>query len=1233
MFGVGSGRAISEPRGESVGKTKRHWLCGGLTTPFSTLQEWKAFLADAEPVEHELVGMDRLVADARATIAELEAQERSRKRRAQLQLAISAASGQPEAMSNFAFLAAEFTHVHEAAAEAEKQASASPTAAAFFAGKAVEVAVKWAFRNDPGLTLPYQDNISALLHEPSFKRLAGPAVFAKAKYVNQLRNRAVHEEKTISPGDAAGAVKELFHVCFWFARTYARKGRPADGLAFDASLLTRKDDVVKRAFTHIQQQQKNLEAKDGELTKLLASRVELDDELTRLRAEVAAARKANAAVPDTHDYKEAETRDRFIDLLLKEAGWTLEKPEDVEFEVAGMPSTSGVGFVDYVLWGLDGKPLGLVEAKATKHSAQKGRQQAKLYADALEARFGQRPVIFLSNGYEHWIWDDLGYPPREIGGFYKRDELELAVQRRTSRRPLVAEKIDRKIVERAYQHRAIRKIADSFETSFERKALLVMATGTGKTRTVISLVDLLMRAGWVKRVLFLADRVSLVRQAANAFKAHLPDSAPVNLVTEKTAEGRVFLSTYPTMLNLIDGKAKGMRAFGPGHFDLVVIDEAHRSVYQRYRAIFEYFDGFLVGLTATPREDVDHDTYALFDLEDGVPTDAYTLEEAVRDEHLVPPQAISVPLKIIRSGLRYDELSGDEKDQWDMLDWGEDDIPDSVEAAEVNKRLFNEDTVDHVIAHFMEKGVKVEGGDRLGKTIIFAKNQDHAEFIEERFNAAYPHLAGHFARVVTYRSDYAQSLIDEFSIKDKAPHIAISVDMLDTGIDVPEVVNLVFFKMVRSKTKFWQMMGRGTRLCPNLFGPGDDKALFRVFDYCGNLEFFGQNPELADPSAAKSLSERLFAARVDLVRALDEKAAGAGGMAEDPAPYDTGSGEPPTETAIRADAVTQLRETIAGMNLDSVVVRQSRRVVEDYLKFDAWFSIDQKARDQLVNEVAPLPSAKRFGTEDAKRFDLLMFQLELALLKGSKRFGALRKELIAIASALDEQGAIPGVAAQAELIEEIQNDPWWEGVTVPLLELVRLRLRDLIQHIEKRKKAVVYSDFADEIGAETTHTLAQVGDVDFVRFKKKARAFLRADENHIVLHKLKQGKPLTATDLSELEAMLLEAGIGNADDIEHARHASSGFGLFVRSLVGLDRKAVQDAFSEFIAAGSASAQQIEFVGMVIDHLTERGAMEPGLLYESPFTDVAPQGPDQVFDGQRIDRLFKVIEDLNQSAVA
>ena len=387
--------------------------------------------------------------------------------------------------------------------------------------------------------------------------------------------------------------------------------------------LPKAAPAPRQTAEQLQQLEASLRERDEKLAALLADKTTLDEELKRLRAEVAAAKQAATAQPDTHDYSEAETRDYFIDLLLKEAGWPLDQPRDREFEVSGMPNNQGKGFVDYVLWGDDGKPLGLVEAKRTRRDARVGQQQAKLYADCLEQQFGQRPLIFYSNGYEHWLWDDTHYPPRAVQGFYKKAELELAIQRRSTRKPLAAGDINPAIVERYYQTRGIRRIAEAFERDHDRKALVVMATGAGKTRTVIALCDLLMRCNWAKRVLFLADRVALVNQAVNAFKRHLPDASPVNLVTEKDAEGRVFVSTYPTMMGLIDETRDGQRRFGVGHFDLVIIDEAHRSVFQKYRAIFDYFDSLLVGLTATPKDEVDRNTYSLFDLENGVPTDAY----------------------------------------------------------------------------------------------------------------------------------------------------------------------------------------------------------------------------------------------------------------------------------------------------------------------------------------------------------------------------------------------------------------------------------------------------------------------------------------------------------------------------------------------------------------------------------------------------------------------------------
>jgi type I restriction enzyme R subunit len=559
--------------------------------------------------------------------------------------------------------------------------------------------------------LPYQDSLSALIHEPTFKVTAGEAVFNKARVIVTLGNRAVHSHRTIPVDDAFVAMRELFHVCYWLARTYGRAERPASSLAFDANTLPKTAPVPQQTIEQLRHLETALHERDEKLAAVLADKDALDEEIKRLRAEIAEAKKAAAVQPDAHDYSEAETRDYYIDLLLKDAGWRLDQPCDREFEVTGMPtrkgesgmskgqssslsisafplstSLAGKGFVDYVLWGDDGKPLGLVEAKRTRRDPRVGQQQAKLYADCLERQFGQRPVIFYSNGYEHWLWDDLHYPPRQVQGFYKKAELELLIQRRQTRRPLAEATINEAIVERHYQTRGIRRIAEAFERDHDRKALLVMATGAGKTRTVIALCDLLMRCNWVKRALFLADRVALVHQAVNAFKRHLPDASPVNLVTEKTAEGRVFVSTYPTMMGLIDETRDEQQRFGIGHFDLVIIDEAHRSVFQKYRAIFDYFDALLVGLTATPKDEVDRNTYRLFNLESGVPTDAYTLEEAARDGFLVPPKAVSVPLKFQREGITYDELSEEDKDQWDALEWDEDgSVPDRVEAEAVNK--------------------------------------------------------------------------------------------------------------------------------------------------------------------------------------------------------------------------------------------------------------------------------------------------------------------------------------------------------------------------------------------------------------------------------------------------------------------------------------------------------------------------------------------------------------------
>jgi type I restriction enzyme R subunit len=1135
-------------------------------------------------------------------------------------------------MSNFAFLKAEWPDLFESASRAEELCLADGRAACFYARRTLELVVRWLYTHDPALRLPYQDHLSALLHEPTFRKCVGDAIFAKTRVIKELGNLAVHSHKPIRQFDALAATRELFHVCFWLARTYTRGAKPVDGLTFKtpAALPTFKVDFLRSKSApavgeheQLQRLETQLRERDEKLSVLLTDKSGLDAELTRLRAEIAAVKKANTTEPDTHNYSEAETRDYFIDLLLKEAGWALDQPRDREFPVDGMPNNEGKGFVDYVLWGDDGKPLALVEAKRTKRDPRVGQRQAELYADCLEKQFGQRPIIFYSNGYDHWIWDDANYPPRPVQGFYKKAELELLIQRRSTRKKLAEAKINDAIVERYYQIRAIRRIGEAFEKDHDRKSLLVMATGAGKTRTVIALCDLLMQCNWAKRVLFLADRVALVNQAVNAFKKHLPESSPVNLVTEKETEGRVFVSTYPTMMGLIDETNEGQRRFGAGHFDLIIIDEAHRSVYQKYRAIFDYFDSLLVGLTATPRQEIDRDTYGLFDLEKGVPTDSYDLKDAVNDKFLVPPESVSVPLKFQRGGITYDELSDEEKEQWDAIEWSEDgQTPARVEPDAVNKWLFNKPTVDMVLEHLMTRGLKVAGGDRLGKTIIFAKNQNHADYIQERFDKNYPKLAGKFARVITFKTEYAQSLIDDFSNKDKMPHIAISVDMLDTGIDIPEVVNLVFFKLVRSKTKFWQMLGRGTRLCPGLFGPGLDKQKFYVFDYCQNLEFFKENPDETEGNLNESLGKRLFNARLELLSELDRALSG---MSKE---------GPENEMDLRREIAEMLRNEVAAMNLDNFVVRPKRRLVEKYAKADAWSEMRLEAFAELSHEVAGLPSELEPEDEEAKRFDLLMLNVQLSMLRHEPAFTRLRDQVKRIAGLLEEQSGIPMVSAQMPLIQDIQTDEWWQDATTPMLEIVRKRLRSLVKLIEKAKRKPIYTDFADVMGAETMIQLPGfVASDNFERFRAKALQFLREHESDLVIHKLRMNEPLTPTDLKELERMFTNGGLANTEHLEKAKTENDGLGLFVRSLVGLERGAAKKALAGFVNDEPLSANQIEFLNLIVDHLTEHGAMRPELLYESPFTDLSPQGPDGVFLSADVDKLVTLLADIRQRASA
>ena len=1121
--------------------------------------------------------------------------------------------------SNFDFLLPNWAALSDDARQTEQNVFAAPRTCAFYARRALERMVKWVYDRDGDLRKPYQDSLAALIHEPTFRDILPPGLFHQVRLIHKLGNLAVHSETSIKAHDGVQVTRMLHAFLGWVVRVYSR---PSPTIApFDDTLLPRPPaaPAADRTAEQLQVLREQLAAQDQALAAREATLQGTRDEIDRLRREIAELRAANERTLPQADYAEAATRNLFIDVMLREAGWDPDGANVREYRVVGMPNETGEGYVDDVLWGRDGLPLGLVEAKRTKVSPENGKQQAKLYADCLEQMTGQRPIIFYSNGYETWMWDDRNYPPRQVQGFYTQDELQLLINRRTSRQAIANAPINQQIIDRPYHYEAIRRVMETFGVDRQRAALLVMATGTGKTRLAIAVVETLMTHNWVRRVLFLADRNALLTQAKREFKRHLPHTTPVDITQEtEKDDSRLVFSTYPTMMNAIDDQRRdGMRRFGVGHFDLVIIDEAHRSVYQKYKAIFDYYDTLLLGMTATPRSDADRDTYGLFGLQQGVPTFAYELDEAVRDGYLVPFRAISVPTKFSRHGIRYADLSDEEQAAYEatFADPETGEIPDEIDAGALNEWLFNEDTVDKILAVLMEKGLKVEGGDKLGKTIIFAANHDHAEFIVQRFDANYPYWKGSFCRLIDNQVRYAQSLIDDFYVGDKDPQIAVSVDMLDTGIDVPECVNLVFFKRVRSKTKFWQMIGRGTRLCPDLFGPGRDKECFYVFDCCENLEFFEANPDGCETRIVEPLKQQIFRRRLNLVDRLQRL--------------------PLRDSAIetlRNDLLDIMHRDVTRMPADNFLVRRHRRQVEKYNRRDAWNELGPSELVEIGEHLTGLPTPDD-DDEFARRFDLLLLNLQLSILEGTGGQDRYQQLVRAIAQGLVEKRAIPAVNSEIELILELQSDDFWEGVTLPMLENVRRRLRSLVQFVDRESgRQKVYTDFEDEIPAITDVPGPGYQINEFPDYRQKVERFVREHQTHATIHRLKHNLPIHAADIAALEAILFSEG-GPCSKLQFVATYGTDMplGKLVREIVGLDRKAVQEAFGEFLTRGNLTADQMTFIGQIIDHLVDRGTIDPNLLIDTPFTDLHHEGIHGVLphDAQAI---LRTIETINHNAL-
>ena len=885
------------------------------------------------------------------------------------------------------------------------------------------------------------------------------------------------------------------------------------------------------------------------------------------------------------DYSEEETRRLFIDLLLEEAGWEVLEQEGaivpnkacIEIEVHGMVTEKGVGFADYVLFGANGKPLAVVEAKRTTKDPEAGRKQAMLYADCLEQQYGVRPVIYYTNGFRTFVIDGLGYPARQLQGFHTQEDLQVLMQRR-GRSAITNLQINDEITNREYQKRAIRAICEHFNT-MHRRGLLVMATGTGKTRVSISLCDVLMRNGWVKNILFLADRTALVKQAHKNFTKLLPSATTcvLNETREPDLNARIMFSTYQAMINYIDTEQK---QFSIGRFDLIVIDEVHRSIFGKYTSILSYFDALMVGLTATPREDNDKSTYDLFQMEGGEPNFAYELQEAVDDGYLVNYHVLARTTNILKQGIKYDELSDEEKKQMEGV-WKYEkaklDIPDNedfhrnIERNEIFSYIFNEDTISKVLVDLMDNGLKINGGDTIGKTIIFAYNHDHAMLIVEKFKKLYPELGDDFCQLIDNYVNYAQNIIDTFEVRGKMPQIAVSVDMLDTGIDVPDILNLVFFKPVHSKIKFWQMIGRGTRLSEGIFDDGTDKQCFYIFDWCGNFEFFGKNPKGYEPVNSISLTERLFGLRVDLAIALQHQKFQSDEVAK----------------GIHDETKDILLKQVKSLNDFHISVREHWEIVDKYRKADSWVYLSNTDGIELKETIAPL-LVKGTANMGATKFDILLLTIELSMVDENVSGEKAKIMVEEIGLRLQEKASIPVVSEKMELIKEVSVHSFWETATLSKLECVRKELRDLVQFITGTATQTFTIDIKDVVEVLESPAGLKLN----VSYKQKVMDFLTDNKDLPVLRKIKNLEQLEPADIRKLEEICWKE-LGTKEDYEKFVAKSKmicgdSVGAFIRAQIGVDRHLAMEEFSKFLSGNSLNSLQEEYVKTIIAYVCQNG---------------------------------------------
>ncbi len=1043
-------------------------------------------------------------------------------------------------------------------------------------------------------------NLFTLVSDTDFTAYMDDITLSNIHLIRRLGNNAVHGE-TISRSEAMQALEALYYVCNELMKYL---GILTSYPAFDRKIYGKAADRVPTTIEKIESEKVVVE----------------EEKIAELKEQTDSQATFRAAV----DYTEKETRKIYIDNALKEAGWTVSDKDGailpntacVEVPLAGMPNKEGVGYPDYILFGNDGKPLAVIEAKRTSVDENVGAQQAKLYADCIEKKWGVRPVVYYTNGYKIQIVDGGGYPARRVFGFYTKAELESIIARRGLRQ-ITDTRINPVISDRPFIQEACTAVCDAFNQK-RRMALLVMATGTGKTRCAISIVDVLQRASWAKHVLFLADRTELVEQAKKAFNKYLPNSSVCAVsdntpLKKKDYDARVILSTYPTMLNLIDRED---RKFGVGKFDLIILDECHRSVYNKYQAIIRYFDSLVIGLTATPRDSVDSSTYQLFNLSDKNPTYDYPFEKAVKEGFLVDYAPYDCTSDILKNGLKYHKLSPSEKEKYEQYfsdDKGN--FPAEIDKKAFKKHILNLGTIDKVLQTLVNDGLKIESGEKLGKSIIFAATHEHAEKIVKRFKALYPEKGDDYCQLIDYSVKYVSTRIDDFKNPTSEPTIAVTVDMLDTGVDVPEVLNLVFFKHVFSAIKFWQMIGRGTRICKGLsvFSPCKeffeneeytddtrknypDKQGFIIFDFCGNFDFFEKKPKGRDNHGSLTLTQHIFDLKTDMVVELQKLV----------------HQENEEHKAYYIKWKNECIEKIRKLNRNLINVSYNLQYVDKYSEEKAWEYVGVLDLKEIKKQIIPLIDAS-VDSERAKRFDAWLFNMELTELVGVDDYSFAVQVVTTICARLLDMTTIPEIAERKDDLKRFTENEFWKEITLTKLEEVREKVRDLLRHLKPDDIQGLETDFEDTIEKKRAKHLHPY----FKNYKQRVIDYLAENLDSPVINKIRNIIPLNESDIKELQRILWEE-LGTQADYENVSSGDS-LGVFVRRIVGLEREAVSKIFAEFLSKYNYNAVQEEFLHQIVTYVLENGDIEPkNLVNAEPFSymdyvDIFDGNPEAVYE--------------------